>query len=321
MLAVSSSALVARADGVQPASASPVQREQAQAKFLRGKDLFAHKKFEEALGEFRASIEIVASPNTRLEISRTLRAMARFVAAYSELGRTLVEAKELSAQDSRYQRAYEAAMQERADLQPLLGFVSLTVTNPSEGTRVVVGGEDIRRAAWSEPVPVFGGKTEIDVETPGHAAIQDPVSVAAGATISLTVDAQSGAPDPPEQVATPAPVAPSPPPQSPSTLRPWAWIAGGVGVAGLATFVISGAIAKSTYDDLQSSCGGGVCPGSKAGEIASGRAQQVVANVGLGVGLVGLAAGGVLYFLSIPRAPATSAVFVSPGAVGFRATF
>jgi hypothetical protein len=315
--ALGAAAAPARADGALPSAATPVQREQAQAKFLRGKELFGRKQFEAALDEFRGSIEIVASPNTRLQIARTLRALARYVAAYAELGRTLVEAKELSAQDSRYQRAYEAATQERSELEPLLGFVALTVENPAEGTRVLVGTEEIRRAAWSEPVPIFGGKAEISVETPGHAAVKSAVTVAPGAKTALTVDAQSGAPvagEAPAPVAeapAPPPPAPAPEPRRLEALRPWAYVAGGVGVIGLGTFAIFGAMASSTFNDLQSACGGGPCPASKSDEISSGKTQQVVANVGLAVGLVGAAAGGALFVLSMPKkAPAPSAALV-----------
>jgi hypothetical protein len=325
-LSLALSAGVAHADGVLPGSATPVQREQAQARFVRGKDLFGRKKFEDALAEFRASIEIVDSPNTRLQISRALRAMARYVAAYAELGRTLVAAKELSVQDSRYQRAYEAAVQERTELQPLLGFVTLTIQNPSDGTRVLVGPEEIRRAQWTEPVPVYGGRAEVDVETPGHGPVKSTVVVAPGATAALAVDAQSGTPDAVAVQAPPPPPPAAPPPASPSpsrdlhALRPWAYVAGGVGVAGLATFAIFGAVAGSTYGDLQSACGGGVCPASKSGEIASGRTQQTVANVGLALGLVGAAAGGVLFYLSIPTKtePPPVALVVGPTWLGLR---
>jgi hypothetical protein len=316
---------LARADGVMPGSATPVQREQAQARFVKGKDLFQRKKFDDALVEFRASIEIVDSPNTRLQISRTLRALARYVAAYAELGRTLVAAKELSAQDNRYQRAYDAAVQERSELQPLLGFVTLTIQNPAEGTRVVVGTEEILPAAWAEPVPIFGGSAEIDVETPGHEPVKNTVTVAPGATATLTVDAQSGpvvvaqAPPPPPPAPPPAPPAP-PPPADMHGLRPWSYVAGGVGVAGLATFAIAGVMAGSTYGDLQSACKNGGCPESKSGEISSGKSQQTIANVGLALGLVGAAAGGVLFYLSLPKKTegTPTALVVGPSWIGVR---
>ena len=311
----------ARADGVLPAQASPVQREQAQARFLRGKDQLGKRRYDEALSEFRASHDIVASPNTRLEIARCLLSMGKLVEAYAELGRAAVEAKELRAEDKRYDRAYEAATSERADLQPKLGFVSLTIQNPSEGTRVTVGTEELRRAAWAEPAPVMAGTTAVVVSTPGHADVTRSVTLAAGATSSLTIDAQSGATD-----GSPAPaVAAAPPadaPAKPSPLRPYAYAAGGVGVAGLLTFTIAGVMAHSTYSDLQKTCGAGACPASKDGEISSGKTQQTVANVGLVLGLVGVAAGATLFVLSLHHdAPGPSAALVvGPAWLGVRGT-
>ena len=312
---------VALADGVLPAVATPVQREQAQARFTRGKDLVAKKDFDGALAEFRASHEIVASPNTRLEIARCLKQKGRLVAAYAELGRTMVEAKELVGQDNRYQRALESATAERAEIEPQLGFVSLTIQNPSDDTRVTVGGEEIRRAAWGEPAPVLAGTTEVVVSTPGHADVSRSVTVAAGHKEAMTVDAQSGppvggaAPPPPPVVAESTSSGPS--------LRTWAYVAGGVGAAGLLTFAIGGAVAHSTYDDLNNACHGGPCPPDKSGEISSGKSQQTIANVGLAIGIIGVAAGVTLYVISMPKgAPASSAaVVVTPGGMGLRGTF
>jgi hypothetical protein len=297
-----------------------VQREQAQSRFLRGKDQLTKHRYEDALAEFRASHDIVASPNTRLEIARCLLAMGKLVAAYAELGRTVVEAKELRAEDKRYDRAYDAATAERSELQPKLGFVSLTIQNPSEETRVTVGGEEIRRAAWGEPAPVMAGTTPVVVSTPAHADVTRSVTLAAGSTASLTIDAQSGAT---EKASAPAVAAvPSEPSAKPSPLRPYAYVASGVGVAGLVTFAVAGAMAHSTYADLEKSCGSGACPGSKDGEISSGKTQQTVANVGLVVGLVGVAAGATLFVLSLHHdAPGpAAAVVVGPAWLGVRGT-
>lgn len=315
-------ALPAHADGVFPSDATPVQREQAQARFARGKELFARKNFDEARAEFSASHDIVASPNTRLQIGRCFRAMGKFVAAYAEFGRTEVEAKELSVSDSRYKLAGDAAGVERKELEPILGFVSLTINNASDGTRVTVGGEEIRRAAWTEPAPATAGLTEIVVETPGHAAVKTSVMLAQGAKTSVTVDAQSG-----EALGERIPAQPkpeeAPPPSAPLPLRTWAYVAGGVGAAGFVTSVVSGLMAKSTYDDLQTKCGGGPCPRDKDGEIASGRTQQTVANVALVLGVMGAGAGVTLFVLSMRKnAPASAvAVVASPAWIGVRGSF
>jgi hypothetical protein len=326
MLAVSLlTASAALADGVLPDVATPVQREQAQSRFAKGRDLMAKKQYDDALVEFRASHDIVASPNTRLEIARCLRTAGKLVAAYAELGRTAIEAKELLGQDNRYQRAYDAATDERKEIEPKLGFVTLTVQNATDDTKIVVDGEELKRAAWSEPIPVTPSNSQVVVTTTGHAPVTVAVTVAAGQRQALTIDALSG-----DQAGAPPPEAPPPAAEStPSSgpgLRTWAYVAGGVGVAGLATFAIGGVLAKSTYDDLNGACHGGPCPTSKQGEIDSGRTQQTVANVGLVVGLVGVAAGVTLFVLSMPRtepaptAPATSLV-VGPGWAGVSGRF
>lgn len=307
----STSTTIALADGVLPDVATPVQREQAQQRFARGKELMSKKDYAGALTEFRASHEIVASPNTRLEISRCLRASGKLVAAYVELGRTAVEAKELLAQDNRYQKAYDAATAERADIEPKLGFLSLTIQNATDATTVTVSGEEIRRAAWGEPAPVAPGASDVVVATPGHTPAKRTVNVAAGQKMALAIDAMSGEPTPPPA----APAAPEPEPADTgggrSSLRPWAYVAGGVGAAGLVTFGIFAVMAKSTYDDLNSACNGGPCPPSKNGEISSGKTQQLVANVGLGVGIAGVALGATLFVLSMPKStPGSGAALV-----------
>ena len=313
----------ASADGVLPAAATPVQREQAQSRFLKGKELLDARQYEPALAEFRASYEIVASPNTRLEIARCLAGMGKLVEAYAELGRTAAEAKELAGDDKRYSRASAAASLERAELEPKLGFVSLSIKNAADGTRVTVGGEVVRQAAWGEPVPVAPGATEIVVETPGRAPVRQQVSLAGGQRGALNIDAQSGAPV--ESTAPPEP----PPPVTPASsdapsdrgwMRTSAYVAGGVGAAGLVAFAVFGTMAKSTYDDLQSACGASPCAPDKTDEISSGKTKQLVANVGLALGLVGVAAGATLFVFSAggKTAQAGTAIVVSPGWLGVR---
>jgi hypothetical protein len=313
----------AHASGVTPAAATPMQREQAQGRFLRGKELMAKKRYEEALAEFQASAEIVASPNTRLQIARCFLELGRAVAAYAELGRTAVEAKELTAEDNRYRRTYEAAVAERQEIEPKLGFVLLTINNASDGTQVSVAGEEITRAAWNEAAPVQPGPTEIVVSTPGHQPIKRSVTLAAGEKASLVVDALSGE----REVASPEPSV-SPPTAAPPVrvgnrdwwMRPGAYVAGGVAAAGLVTFAVAGVMARSTYDDLNAVCGGGPCPASKADEVSSGKTQQTVANFGLAFGLIGAAAGTTLFVLSLraDKSATSTGLIVSPAYVGVR---
>jgi hypothetical protein len=209
-------------------------------------------------------------------------------------------------------------MAERNDLQPKLGFVALTIDNPSEGTRVTVGGEEIRRAAWTEPAPVLAGTTEIVVATPGHADVSRSVTLTAGQSTALTIDAQSGETTEGPAIATTVEPSPVVKPSTQAPLRTWAYVAGGVGVAGIATFALFGTMAHSNYNDLQTACGTGPCPSSKVDEISSGKTKQLIANVGLAVGLAGVAVGSTLFVLSLNKGTTspTAAVIVAPAWVG-----
>ncbi len=314
----------ARADAVAPGAATALQREQAQAKFVRGRDLFQRKDYAGALAEFRASLDIVASPNTRLYAGRSLRELGRLVEAYVELGRASVEGHEYARDDPRYAQAGEAAAHERSELAARLGFVELTVERPGDATTLRVSGEDVRRAGWTEPLPVLPGTTEIVVASPGREPIRKTVQLAAGQRTRLTIDADGRSPAPLASTSpTTSPSTGEPARGGPSPLRLGAYAAGGVGAIGLATFGVFGVLSNKTYSDLESACGAGPCPPGHDDEIARGKTQQTIANVGLVVGAVGLATGVTLFVLSTGKGSADARVGVAtaPGGAALWGTF
>ena len=316
------SAGVARAAGVEPAKATPVQREQAQSRFLKGRELYSKKNYEAALAEMNASLDIVASPNTRLYVGRCLRELGRTVAAYAELGRAAVEAKELLRDDTRYEKAAQAATDERAALAPKLGFLDVRVTHATPETTLKVANDAVRRGGWEEPVPVMPGNATVLVETPGHPPVQQQVDVAAGEHKSVAIDAVPEAP--PEVVATAPPADTSS--DSATKLRPVMYVTAGLAVVGLATFVIAGAMANGTYSDLKSACGAGPCPPGHESDISAGKTQQTFANVGLVVFAVSAAATATLFFVTKPKpgsSPTTASARVTagPSFVGLQGAF
>lgn len=314
----------AAAAGVSPAKATPAQRELAQKRFLRGKELQAAGKCDAALGELQASFDVVASPNTRLVIARCLREMGKVVLAYAELGRAAVEAKEQATEDARYEKTAEAATAERADLATKLGFVSLKVKNADANATLRVGGEDVPRAGWSEPIPVAPGETEIVLEAPARSPVRKSVTVQAGDKPSVELDGADGAPAPAPPADTPAKLSTS----DRSSLRPLAYVAGGVAVVGLGTFAIAGLLSNGTYSDLESACPNGACPKAREEDISRGKTEQTLANVGLVVGLVAATAGITLFFVSKPKADApaptvgnTTRFVAGPGSLRLEGTF
>ncbi len=331
MLAIVLEASTVQASGVNPSEASAVQRVQAQTRFTRGKQFLSTKEYDKALVELRASVDIVASPNTRLLIARTLRDMGRLIESYAEFGRTTVEADELAREDSRYKNAASAAHEERTSLSASLGFVTLELNRADDTTKVRVAGEEIARPAWSMPVPVLPGRAEITVEAAGHPAIRKIVTLVAGQTATVAIDVQT------EQVTSPSnSIAETTPPvnvktqpseSTPSALsyktsvHPLVYAGGAVGLAGLATFAIAGSLARSSYNTLEDSCHDRLCAPEMADEITKGKTQQAIANLGLGIGLAGIATSVTMYFLGGEKKPArdsSTAVVVSPGFVGIR---
>lgn len=315
----------AYAAGVSPAAATPVQREQAQRRFLKGRDLYGAKKYEAALTELYASLDIVASPNTRLYVGRCLRDMGRTVAAYVELGRVAVEARELVHEDARYEQAAVAASSERALLEPKLGFVEVVVTHAGPETALRVSGDEVRRGGWAEPVPVVPGRVDVVVESPGKPPIAESVDVRAGERKEIAIDAAADAPASDVVAASRGERPTEAGAEEPrGWMRPLAFATAGVAVAGLATFLVAGAMANGTYSDLEEACGGGPCPPGREGDISTGRTQQTLANVGLGVFAAFAATSVTLFVLGAPKKDAagvSAGLTAGPSFLGVRGGF
>ena len=90
---------------------------------------------------------------------------------------------------------------------------------------------------------------------------------------------------------------------------------------GLVTFVAFGAMSNSVYHDLDSSCGGGPCPSSRADDISRGKRYQTIANLGLVVGILGAATGVTRFVLSAPKSKSTTEVAVTPTGFLLRGSF
>lgn len=299
---------------VAPAEVSEQARAEAKQAFAAASQHFDGKRFEEALATFRSSYQVVASPNTRLMIARTLRELGRDVEAYQEYSATLTDA---GAQGERYAGAATAAAEEQTEVRGKVALVTVRVAEARAGMEVRLGGEPFDLGRLGTPFPVAPGVLGASVSAPDGAAGATEITATAGGTheVVLALVAAPEAPPPPP----PPPVAEQRVEASQVSLRTWAFVAAGVGVAGIATFAIVGSMANSKFDDLESTCKGGTCPPDKQEDIDSGKTYQLVANVGLGLGVVGLGTGALLYLLEPKREAASTGttvhVSVGPGSV------
>lgn len=329
---VAASLLVAQTLGAAPVSAQPkgapagasadAAAKKALDLFKKGQALYKANKFAEALPLFRESFALVPSPNSRILIARCLVGTGDFLAGYQEFDAVIADVD--ARQEAKYQQTRDAAVQERDELaNTKLAIVTISVANAAPGTRVAIGDKDIPADTWGKPMPMMPGAVDVTLTTPPAPPQTQRVDLRAGEKRPIALDAAPGG-------------APPPPPPTTSSggsravLRPIAYLAGGIGVAGFGVFGVFGGLASATYSDLESKCSGGegsrVCPSDTQGQIDDGKMQKDVANIGLIVGAVGLAAGVTLFVLSIDRGPKKEAAVhvqpvVAPGYVGFQGAF
>lgn len=296
------------------AGPSPADVAEAKARFGKGSDLFKADKFAEALEEFRASYNRVNSPNSHLYVARCLSKLGKIAEAYLEYDKVVAEAQ---TSGEKYAQTGETAKVERDELNTKLAFVTPNVTSPEPGAKLTIGGVEVPQDRWGKPFPATPGNVEVRLEAPSKPAATQSVTAAAGETKDVSIAftaADTGGGDTGGGSTS----------GGMSGMRIGSFVAAGVGVAGFALFAIEGSMSKSTYDDLQKTCGG-PCPADRADDIDKGKTQQTLANVGLVVGAVGIAAGATLFVLSLrggkkSDAPQTSLV-VGPSALGVRGTF
>jgi hypothetical protein len=271
-------------------------------------------QFEQALQGARASHDVVASPNSKLLIAYTLRELGRYDEAYSEADAVAHEAEQAAQLDTYYAETARAAKAELAELRPRVALLSVTVRGASPGAKLSVAGVDWPRARWGRAVAVPAGDVAIELTDDGGKHLHSKATAAVGASVVVELDAS-----PPPAPPPPAPVAVDDG-KGRRAMRTGAYVAGGVGLVGAAVFGVFGVRSRSQFNDLRAACPDGRCAADRAGDIDAGRRDQTVANVGLAVGVVGLAAGATLFVLSRERA-GEPAVAVGPGHVLVRGTF
>jgi len=105
----------------------------------------------------------------------------------------------------------------------------------------------------------------------------------------------------------------------------------GIGVAGIAVGTVFGVIALGNKSSLNNDCPAGknACPASEASTVSSLNSSlntnAAISTIGLGVGVVGVALGGYLFFSASSSAPKTGAIdvhpWLGPGSAGLNGTF
>lgn len=304
MLACTSASILtgtARAD--ERASAPADDATEARRLFDQGVALLAEKRDAEACPLFERSLATFPGNGTRGKLAECYERVGRVASAwrtYREVARVAAEAGDTV----RYGIAEERAQA----LAPRLGH--LVVVPPVEPPRsFVVERDGVAVTTFGEPVPTDAGVLTISASAPGYRTATVRVRVVDGQVTRFDVPRLQKEGAPPKRVDVVA-AAPAPPPPR----RAGAWrmpVAAGLAGGGVLAVGIGSVLAlsaKGTYDDAFD---GGHCDRvsracDAAGQDATDRARsRATAGTVLFVAGAALAAGGVVLYLTSPRASRT----------------
>ncbi len=323
-----------------PAAAEPSEKDVQAAtfNFKKGLDLFNMKKFTPALEAFKTSYSKVASPNSHLYVARCLQNLGKLSEAYFEFEKTVAEATERAKTEEKYGPTRDTAQTELNELIAKIALVTVNVTSDSPDAKLSIGGQDVPKERWGKPFPVAPGAVEAIVTVPSKEPAKESLTLKAGDKREIALgptgssaagSAGGGGGDSLGLGGDAGGDTGGPEKKSGGNrkLLPFAIAAGGLGVIGFGVFAVAGSMSTSTYSDLEQKCGTGPCPPEFANDVSKGRTQQTIANVGLIVGAVGVAAAVPLFIFSLTgKKPAdesgsSTSLIVGPGFTGVRGQF
>lgn len=336
-----------------PSAPGSAEAPNADQRYAEAQQHYVAKRYTEALPIFRELAASSESPNAWLYVARCLRELGQLPEAYDTMVLTERLAAERAAREPRFVESHEAAKRELGDLEARLGRVSLYLPTRPQGLEIEMNGLGVAAERWATPIAVLPGTVRIWAKAPGYASIRQEVEIPPGKVVSVTIalsplgptgpvpappsaSAPSAAPAPASAPwlspgtlgASPVPSAggslgntPRPPPPAPlgdegsSGLTVAGAIALVIGGLGAVTFITAGTMANDRFDEIEKTCHGTRCTDPELNpDIDEGRTMDQVANVGLGVGIVGVVLGTLLLVVDAATSAAPEPAPPTPAA-------
>jgi hypothetical protein len=295
----------ARADSAAPSAAAKAKAKRA---FARGEKLYKDGKVEEAAAAFQESCDAVPDPTALLMLARIQRDNGELLKARA----TYQNARDAAEANGQASATLDEIKSELSDVDGVLGFIKIELSHAPPGTRVSIDDNDVTGQVGT-PIRAEPGPLVVTATTPDGMEKSENAIVKAGqsSSVKLAFDWQGkpaeALPATPKDEVEPASLPPpkkepAPEPKQPSsTKRTLAWVTGGVGVVGVATFAVFGSMSASKFKNLEGDCPQKHCDPGLENDKNTGKTFQTVANVGLIVGAVGLGTAVTLFVIGGPR--------------------
>jgi hypothetical protein len=286
--------------------------------FKSGTTLFQQRNFGAALEKFKASYATVPSPNSGLYIARCHAELGQNKEAYNQFRRVIAEAEGRVVAEPKYKPTLDTARREIEEVSNKIALVTVQVQNAAGNSTLRIGATAIPRDQWGQPLPLDPGPVDVVLDTVGSPPISQRHDLRAGERKTISIGGQVGVGLPP----------PPPPRRKSGTeleLLPISLSFAGVGVAGMVMFGVGGGLSMSTYSEVEENCPNG--PSCTDELIDRGETEQLIANIGVIIGGVGLAAGTTVFIIDVANGGSSSDaalplnVAIGPGYVGLKGEF
>lgn len=280
-------------------------------------DLLDRKQFAEALERVEQAEAAFHAPTHLVMMGEALEGLGRLADAMAVYEKLAAEPLPQAAPQA-FRRAQQEATAKLGDLIARVPSVRVVVQGaPAAGARATLDGKSLDLASGLA-VRVDPGPHAVRVEAAGFAPVTRKVTLPErGGVVEVAI-----ALEPPPPAAPPPAPTPAAEPAAPSfwRTRTPAWIALGVGGAGLAVGAVTGGLSLGKVSSLKERCPGGACAPSDQGDLDAAGALGTTSTVAFVVGGVAVAAGVVLLVVNRPpkQEPAAAGLHLGPTGLGAR---
>jgi hypothetical protein len=286
---------------------TPAQRDQ----FAHAQTLYDAKDYAAALPLFEDLLKQTQSPNARLYVARALRDLGRLPQAFDQMTLTVREAGARAQTEPKYESTRDAAAGELAQLQDRVAHVVVALADPPPGTSAYLDDELLTEQRLAGPITVVPGVHRVEVRSPGLDPVRREVNLRGGETKTEAIALRKQ----PDAEVKPPPTTTT----SGGEVRIVGIVTAGLGVASLATFGATFALASERFATLEDECGSARCREARyADVIDEGKTFELISNVTVIVGAVLVAGSIPMIILGGPSESAPAAAVVPvPGGVAF----
>jgi hypothetical protein len=295
----------------RPATATPPRAESAEgseadarSRFSEAVKLFKQGDVARALPLFEELASTTGSPNARLYVGHCHKQLERWRDAHAAFSAVVTETERLDGE--KYEATRRAAQAELAALEPRVAKLVVALAEAPRALSVHVDGVEVSPKTFGSEWVLEPGSHRVEATGLDVEPISRTLVIEAGELKRISLSFT--------RIAQTEPHAGADSPSRRGELRTLGFVVGGVGVAGVAVWTIFGLQAKADYDALERECPDGCTNAASRDRIDHGKSSQTVANVGLAVGALGLAASGALLYLAFSEEETPRAsVALSPG--------